>query len=53
MQVSRALGVTAEALVKPLPCFEPEERDLLRASLLWDGLFPDLDDFAVAVRALR
>ena len=45
------LGVSVEELAAPLPCFEPEIHAQLRATLLWDRLFPDLDDFAVALNA--
>jgi hypothetical protein len=43
--------VSAEDLVRPLPCFEPETHAAMRATLLWDGLFPDLDDLALALHA--
>jgi hypothetical protein len=36
-------------LARPLPCFAPDTHARLRAALLWDRLYPDLDDFAVAV----
>jgi transcriptional regulator with XRE-family HTH domain len=49
--LSEALGVSVEDLAKPLPCFEPESHGQLRASLLWDHVYPDLDDFAVALNA--
>lgn len=49
LRLGAALGVAAEDLAKPLPCFEPEVRARLRATLLWDRLYPDLDDFAVAL----
>jgi transcriptional regulator with XRE-family HTH domain len=51
LRVSEVLGVPVEDLVKPLPCFEPEIHERLRATLLWDRLYPDLDDFAVALMA--
>lgn len=51
IRVSEVLGVSVEELAKPLPCFEPEIHAQLRATLLWDRLFPDLDDFAVALSA--
>ncbi len=50
--VGRALGIRAEDLVQPLPGFEPDQHDQhdhLRVRYLWDGLYPDLDDFAIAV----
>lgn len=49
LRLSEVLGVPVEDLVKPLPCFEPETHDALRATLLWDRLYPDLDDFAVTL----
>jgi transcriptional regulator with XRE-family HTH domain len=51
IRLSQVLGVTVEDLVRPLPCFEPETRERMRATLLWDRLFPDLDDFALALSA--
>jgi transcriptional regulator with XRE-family HTH domain len=51
LRVSEVLGVPVEDLVRPLPCFEPETHERLRATLLWDRLYPDLDDFALALRA--
>ena len=49
VRVSEALGIAVEKLVRPLPCFEPELHGRLLARYLWDRLFPDLDDFAVAL----
>lgn len=49
VQVSQALGLPVEKLIQPLPCFDPEVHDRLVASYLWDRLYPDLDDFAVAL----
>jgi transcriptional regulator with XRE-family HTH domain len=51
LRVSEVLEVSVDVLAKPLPCFEPEVRAQLLTTLLWDRLFPDLDDFAVAVNA--
>lgn len=48
MRVSEALGLPAETLMRPLPGFGPEH-DELKARFLWDRLYPDLDDFAIAV----
>lgn len=45
-----ALGVRAEDLVQPLPGFGVEH-DQLMAAYLWDMLYPDLDEFALAVNA--
>ncbi len=49
--LSQALSVSVEDLAKLLPCFEPETHAQLRATLLWDRAYPDLDDFAVALNA--
>jgi transcriptional regulator with XRE-family HTH domain len=51
IRLARVLGVSVEELAEPLPCFEPETHAKLRATLLWDRLYPDLDDFAVALNA--
>jgi transcriptional regulator with XRE-family HTH domain len=51
IRLSQALGVPVEDLLRPLPCFEPEIHAHLRAALLWDRLFPDIDDLAVALNA--
>lgn len=51
IRLGEVLGVPAEVLVRPLPCFEPETHAQLLATLLWDRLYPDLDDFAVALLA--
>ncbi|MBI4563393.1 MAG: helix-turn-helix transcriptional regulator [Planctomycetes bacterium] len=50
LRVAKALGVPAEDLDRPLPCFG-KDHTALRATLLWDRLYPDLDDFAIAVNA--
>ncbi len=47
-RVSEALGVPMEDLVRPLPGFGGDHAQL-RATFLWDHLYPDLDDFAIAV----
>jgi transcriptional regulator with XRE-family HTH domain len=49
-RLSEALGVAAETLTRPLPGFG-EDHDELRATFLWDRLYPDLDDFAIAVNS--
>jgi transcriptional regulator with XRE-family HTH domain len=51
MRLAEVLGVTVEDLATPLPCFDPPTRARLRATLLWDRLYPDLDDLAVALNA--
>lgn len=47
IRVSRALSVSVEDLVQPLPALG-EEAEAERIALLWDGLYPDLVDFAIA-----
>ena len=47
LAVSRALGVPAEVLARPLPALG-EDGEADRAALLWDRLYPDLVDFAIA-----
>ena len=48
MKVSEALAVPIQDLTRPLPCFD-ESHDRLMATLLWDWIYPDLDDLAIAV----
>ena len=48
VRLASALGVSVEQLTRPLPCFDPRSHQRLKATLLWDRLFPDLDDLAVA-----
>ena len=49
--LSRALGVPVDDLTEPLPCFEAGIHAQLLATLLWDRVYPDLDDLAVALIA--
>ena len=51
LRLSKVLGVSVEVLVRPLPCFQPDVLARLRAALIWDRLYPDLDDFAIALNA--
>ncbi|MBN2492170.1 MAG: helix-turn-helix transcriptional regulator [Planctomycetes bacterium] len=51
--LSRALGVNAEDLERPLPCFDTDEHNRLHARYLWDRLYPDLDDFAIGLNHLE
>jgi len=46
--VGAALGVSAESLARPLPGYG-HDRARLRGALLWDRLYVDLADFAIAV----
>jgi hypothetical protein len=48
LRVARALQVPVETLVEPVAALE-ERHGELRTRYLWDGLFPDLDDFAIAL----
>jgi len=49
VQVSRALDLPISELIRPLPCCEPQVQAVLSASLLWDHLYLDLVDFAIAL----
>lgn len=51
VKLSEVLGVSVEQLSRSLPCLDPETRTRLRATLLWDHLFPDVDDLVVALNA--
>jgi len=51
LRLSEVLDVPVETLVEPLPCFEPDVHARLQAALLWDRLYRDLDDFAIALNA--
>jgi transcriptional regulator with XRE-family HTH domain len=51
LRLCGVLGVSAEEISRPLPCFDRETHAQLMATLLWDRLYPDLDDFAVALNA--
>ncbi len=51
LKVSRALGISAERLAQPLPGFGAAEHDELMAAFLWDRLYADLDEFALAINA--
>jgi len=48
LRLAEALGVPAEEIARPLPCFGGSH-DRLEASLLWDRLYPELDDLAIAI----
>lgn len=48
LRAAEALGVPPEEIAQPLPCMGVE-RNRLRATLLWDNLYPDLDDLAIAL----
>lgn len=48
MSVAAAFGVAVETLMEPVPAFR-QAHDELRSRYLWDRLYPDLDDFAIAV----
>lgn len=51
MRLADVLGVPVEDLARPLPCFDAATHDRFRATLLWDRLFPDIDDLAVALNS--
>ncbi len=46
--IGRALDVSLDSLMQPLPCLG-ENEDALRAHLLWDRLYEGLTEFAVAL----
>src|SRR5262249_23680062 len=49
-RLSEGLHVSAEDLLYPLPVLgEIESTRRYEAALLWDGLYPDLSEFAVAL----
>ena len=48
LRVGQVLGIPVEALDRPLPG-EAEAQRHLRSAYLWDHLYPELSDFAVAV----
>lgn len=49
-KLSRALSVSMDELARPLPVLGDESaQGSLETALLWDRLFPSLDDFAIAV----
>ena len=47
--LAEGLGVRADLLLSDLPGLSAEERRRLRALLLWDRLYPDLDSFLSAL----
>ena len=49
IRVSRALGVSVEELVRPLPCFHSDQHYPILARHPADRLSPDLDEFAIAL----
>jgi transcriptional regulator with XRE-family HTH domain len=51
IRLGRVLGSPVEDLTEPLPCFDPEMHARTRTALLWDRLYPDLDDFALALNS--
>ena len=51
IRLGRVLGSPVEDLTESLPCFDPEIHARIRTTLLWDRLYPDLDDFAVALNS--
>jgi len=51
LRLSEVFGVPVEELARPLPCFDAETHGQTRATLIWDRVFPDLDDLALALKA--
>jgi transcriptional regulator with XRE-family HTH domain len=49
-RLSQVLEVSMDELARPLPVWADEsDKSSLETALLWDRLFPSLDDFAIAV----
>lgn len=48
-RLAAGLEVSADVLLRPLPGLTANERRELRVSLLWDRLYPDLDQFLSAI----
>lgn len=49
-KLSQVLAVSMDDLARPLPALADEStKSSLETALLWDRLFPSLDDFAIAV----
>lgn len=48
LKLAELLEVPVEMLARPLPGYGPEH-ERLKAEFLWDRIYPDLDDFAIAV----
>ncbi len=51
LSLCRGLQVTAEDLASEFPTFDPSLRAGLEGALLWDRLYPSLEDLAVAACA--
>ena len=49
LELSRALNLSLDELVAPLPRLDPEGQESLTAELLWDKLYPDLVAFSIAL----
>ena len=49
LALSRALGLYVDEITTPLPCSSAKERAPLQTSLLWDRLYPNIEDFALAL----
>ncbi|MDO8757086.1 MAG: XRE family transcriptional regulator [Elusimicrobiota bacterium] len=48
-KLSRALSVSMDELARPLPALgDDAAKSLLETALLWDRLFPSLDDLAIS-----
>lgn len=48
LSLCRGLDVTAEDIAAEFPSFNPDQRAGLEAALLWDCLYPSLEDLAIA-----
>lgn len=49
LSLSRGLKLSVEDLAGELPCTDPDTRKPMEAVLLWDRLYPSLEDLAVAI----
>lgn len=51
LSLCRGLGVTAEDLADEFPILDPDRRARLEAALIWDRLYPSLEELAIAACA--
>ncbi len=51
LSLCRGLGVSAEDLAAEFPIFDPDQRAGLEAALIWDRLYPTLEELAIAACA--
>ncbi len=51
LSLCRGLGISAEDLAADFPALDPGQRTRLEATLLWDRLYPTLEDLGIAACA--